>query len=72
MNREGGLGAAYLGDSCCQFMVWALLIQTVAVRIVSPRELILPLEKGAQGYHSYEVFYQHSGSTFLGKSRANA
>jgi len=45
------LGAKYLGDSRCQFLVWAPFIQKVEVHIVPPKELILPLEKDAKGYH---------------------
>ena len=48
---ESRLGATYLGNSRCQFMVWAPVIQRVELHIVSPKELIVPLARGAQGYH---------------------
>ena len=51
MILKSRLGATYLGDSRCQFLVWAPLIQDVYVHMVSPKELILPLEKDVQGYH---------------------
>jgi len=51
VNKESRLGATYLGNGRCQFMVWAPIIQKVEVHIVSPKELIAPLVRGAQGYH---------------------
>ena len=45
------LGAAYLGDDRCRFLVWAPLAERVEVRLISPRELSVPLEKHPQGYH---------------------
>ncbi len=51
MNPESRLGATYLGDSRCQFMVWAPLIQKVDVHIVAPQERIVALAKNTQGYH---------------------
>ena len=51
MNKEGRLGATYLGNGRCQFIVWAPVIQKVEVHIVSPKELIVPLVRDVQGYH---------------------
>ncbi|MFC1937816.1 malto-oligosyltrehalose trehalohydrolase, partial [Chloroflexota bacterium] len=51
MNTQGNLGAAYLGDDQCQFIVWAPLAQRIEVHIVSPEELIIPLQRDSQGYH---------------------
>ncbi len=51
MNKESRLGATYLGNGRCQFMVWAPIIQRVEVHIVSPEEMIVPLARGDQGYH---------------------
>jgi len=51
MTIESSLGAKYLGDSRCQFLVWAPLAERVDVHMVSPRERVLPLEKVAKGYH---------------------
>jgi len=51
MNKKSCLGATYLGNGRCQFMVWAPIIQKVEVHMVSPEELIVPLVRGAQGYH---------------------
>jgi maltooligosyltrehalose trehalohydrolase len=49
------LGAAYLGEGRCRFLVWAPLADQVEVRLVSPREGLLPLEKRAKGYFAAEV-----------------
>jgi maltooligosyltrehalose trehalohydrolase len=51
MNEESLLGAIYLGSGQCRFLVWAPFIQKVETHIMSPRELIVLLEKDAQGYH---------------------
>jgi len=51
VKKESCLGATYLGNGRCQFLVWAPIIQKVEVHIVSPKELIVPLARGDQGYH---------------------
>jgi len=45
------LGATYYGDGRCRFMVWAPLAERVEVRLVSPHERVVPLERYSQGYH---------------------
>ncbi len=45
------LGATYLGEGRCQFVVWAPLWQTVEVHLLTPQERLLPLTRGARGYH---------------------
>ncbi len=39
----------------CRFRVWAPVRKQVAVKIVSPRELIVPMEKDGRGYWHAEV-----------------
>ncbi len=51
VNSECGLGATYLGEDQCGFLVWAPLIDLVEVRILSPEERMVPLEKVSRGYH---------------------
>lgn len=41
---RSSLGATYLGDDRCRFMVWAPLAQAVEVRIVYPDERIARLK----------------------------
>jgi len=65
MNAESRLGATYLGNSRCQFLVWAPFIQKVDVHIVSPKERIVPLEKHAQGYHQAIVDGVEPGSLYF-------
>ncbi len=51
MNTKEHLGATYLGNGCCHFLVWAPLAEGVAVHIISPEELTVPLAKDKCGYH---------------------
>ena len=46
------LGATYLGDGRCRFLVWAPLADRLEVRFVSPQKTLLPLQKGERGYFS--------------------
>jgi maltooligosyltrehalose trehalohydrolase len=46
------LGAIYLGGGHCRFLVWAPLAVRVEVRLVSPGESLLPLQKDERGYFS--------------------
>lgn len=66
------VGAFYLGDARCQFTVWAPLLKQVAVKIVSPKEQLLPMQQDEQGYWQVTAegiepgaryFYQLEGST---------
>lgn len=51
MFPEIRLGATYLGQGRCRFLVWAPRAQKVEVRLVWPDERLIPLEKNNQGYH---------------------
>ena len=55
MKAKSRLGATYLGDSRCQFVVWAPFLSKVEVHIISPVELVVLLEKDDQGYHQAVV-----------------
>jgi maltooligosyltrehalose trehalohydrolase len=44
------IGAQYLGAGTCDFVVWAPERKEVAVRIVSPEELVIPLSREERGY----------------------
>jgi maltooligosyltrehalose trehalohydrolase len=72
VHSECGLGATYLGGDRGGFLVWAPLISRVGVHILSPEELIVPLEKVSRGYHYGVVpgvkpgtryFYRLDGNT---------
>jgi len=51
VNKKSRLGATYLGNGRCQFVVWAPLIRKVEVHVVSPKELVMPLARDDHGYH---------------------
>ena len=65
MNKGSRLGATYLGNGRCQFMVWAPFVQRLDVHIASPKELIVPLAKGVQGYHQAIVEGVEPGSLYV-------
>jgi maltooligosyltrehalose trehalohydrolase len=44
------VGSDYLGNSQCQFTVWAPTLKQVAVQIVAPEKRLLPLQKNEEGY----------------------
>ncbi|MGE5655462.1 MAG: malto-oligosyltrehalose trehalohydrolase [Actinomycetota bacterium] len=67
------VGAEYLGNSQCQFTVWAPTLKQVAVQIVSPNNRLLPMEKiDEEGYWQVTTtdlepgtlyYYQLEGTT---------
>lgn len=64
-GRELSLGARFLGDGRCCFCVWGPSADKVEVRIVAPRERIVPLEKGPKGYHRAILEGIEPGSLYL-------
>jgi maltooligosyltrehalose trehalohydrolase len=44
------IGANYLGNRSCEFIVWAPLLKDVSLKIVSPSERIMPMEMDNKGY----------------------
>ncbi|MBN1862188.1 MAG: malto-oligosyltrehalose trehalohydrolase [Dehalococcoidales bacterium] len=55
MNTGSRLGATYLGDSRCHFLVWAPLAQKVDVHLVLPQEQVFPLTRDSCGYHEATI-----------------
>ncbi len=51
MKEPGSLGATYLGDGRCRFVVWAPSVDGVEVHITAPEEGLISLKKGSLGYH---------------------
>jgi maltooligosyltrehalose trehalohydrolase len=49
------LGATYLGEGRCRFLVWAPYAEELEVHLVSPREALFPLVKDERGYFSGEI-----------------
>jgi maltooligosyltrehalose trehalohydrolase len=58
------LGATYLGDNRCHFLVWAPRVETVAVHVVAPTERTIPLARDARGYHAALVDDVEPGSLY--------
>jgi maltooligosyltrehalose trehalohydrolase len=58
-------GADYLGGGRCCFTVWAPFTDKVEVRIVSPRESIVELERDEHGYHQGIIEEVEPGSLYL-------
>lgn len=44
------IGAHYLGNGRCDFVLWAPFLKEVTVRIVSPQERIILMERNSWGY----------------------
>ena len=44
------IGANYLGNGKCEFVVWAPLLKNVALKIESPKDDLLPMTKSRKGY----------------------
>ncbi len=51
MTEQGRLGATYLGNGRCQFLVWAPLLNKVEVHLTALDERFIALEKDGKGYH---------------------
>jgi len=49
------IGMHYLGCGKCKFTVWAPFQKEVALKIVSPQEKIIPMEKDSKGYWKITV-----------------
>jgi maltooligosyltrehalose trehalohydrolase len=45
------LGATYLGDGRCEFLVWAPKVSKVEVQMVAPDHRIIAMQRQARGYH---------------------
>ena len=52
MEVPDSLGSTYFNDGQCRFLVWAPRARQVEVRLVSPREALLPLHPHDRGYFS--------------------
>jgi maltooligosyltrehalose trehalohydrolase len=59
------VGARYLGNTRCQFTVWAPLLEQVAVKIVSEPEKVLPLQPIGEGYWQVIVEGIEPGTRYL-------
>ena len=62
MNK---VGAFDLGNSRCQFVVWAPLLEQVAVKLVNSKPQIVPMQKDEQGYWSVIVDAVEPGDCYV-------
>ncbi len=58
------LGATYLGEERCRFLVWAPFAERVDVHILSPEDRFVPLEKDPRGYHQGEALGVAPGALY--------
>ncbi|MGA9756141.1 MAG: malto-oligosyltrehalose trehalohydrolase [Desulfobaccales bacterium] len=72
MPSAAPLGAVYLGNEQCHFLVWAPRAAKVEVHLLAPGDRYVPLTPGARGYHYGRVdgvrpgrryFYRLDGET---------
>ncbi len=61
----GNLGATYLSDGRCQFIVWAPFAERVEVHLTASDERVLPLKKDGKGYHRAIAENVAPGSLYL-------
>jgi maltooligosyltrehalose trehalohydrolase len=59
------VGACYLGNSNCEFRVWAPLLEQVAVKIISPKEKLLSMMPDEQGYWQVKAEEIHPGTQYV-------
>lgn len=50
-NWEASLGATWLGEGRCRFLVWAPFVERVEVCLTAPEERKIPLKHSPAGYH---------------------
>ena len=65
MSLEVSLGSRYLGDGRCGFRVWAPLAKKVEVHLISPQDLVTPLQDTEGGYHHGLVEGVEPGALYL-------
>jgi len=59
------IGSNYSGKGRCEFVVWAPFLHKVDLKIVSPRERVLPLKKDKKGYWGTAVKEVPPGSLYF-------
>ncbi|MGH9357283.1 MAG: malto-oligosyltrehalose trehalohydrolase [Terriglobia bacterium] len=62
---ETQLGANYLGEGRCGFLVWAPRAQRVDMHVVGPAERSVPLHSRTRGYHSAMVEDLNPGARYF-------
>ena len=65
LTPDWRLGATYLGQGQCRFVVWAPASHTVEVLILTPAERLVPLAQGERGYYHAVVDGVEPGSLYF-------
>ncbi len=59
------IGSQYLGNSICNFTLWAPLFKEVAVHLLSPQEKIIPLKQMERGYWEGKITDVEPGTLYF-------
>jgi maltooligosyltrehalose trehalohydrolase len=59
------LGATWLGDGKCRFVVWAPNVEGVEVHLLTPQDRIVQMQPGERGYFSVELDGVEVGSRYM-------
>ncbi|HEX3034753.1 MAG TPA: malto-oligosyltrehalose trehalohydrolase [Thermodesulfobacteriota bacterium] len=59
------IGANYLGDKGCEFVVWAPLLNKVELKIISPEERTVPMDRDRFGYWNAVIEDISPGTLYL-------
>ncbi|MBI2953654.1 MAG: malto-oligosyltrehalose trehalohydrolase [Chloroflexi bacterium] len=66
MSQRIRLGATYLGNGRCSFLVWAPLVSTVEITLVSRRnKKVVAMEQATHGYHHAVVEGVNPGAHYF-------
>lgn len=65
MSEDWPLGATYLGENRCTFLVWAPFAERVELHLLAPTERLVPLQRDDTGYHAALVEGVAPGARYL-------
>jgi len=58
------IGARYLGNGVCEFVVWGPFLKEAGVKIISPSERIIPMTKDNKGYWNVRIEEVYPGTRY--------
>lgn len=59
------IGAHYLGEGQCRFTVWSPFAESLAIRLVTPREQLVPMSRDEKGYWQTTIEDVFPGATYF-------
>lgn len=65
MKENKHLGATYMGNGHCYFLVWAPLVQKMDVHFTIPEDRTIPLKRDKRGYHQGMINEVIPGSLYF-------